>query len=139
MAEVTVELRSLPGTEAAVGWAGGHAIVVDRPAGKAGGQGLGFNGGEILALAIGGCLCNDLRYIAHAKGLRIDSLAVTTTLTLAGEPMLVERADVRVSVDGPLTASEVAGLLRAAERDSTIGNSVRRGMPVSLSGSLAGA
>jgi organic hydroperoxide reductase OsmC/OhrA len=132
MAEVTVELRSLPDTEAAVGWAGAHSIVVDRPAGKAGGKGLGFNGAEILALAIGGCLCNDLRYIAHARQLRIDSLAVTTTLRLGGEPLLVEAAEVRVAVEGPLSQAEIALLLQEAERDSTISNSVQRGVPITL-------
>ena len=32
-------------------------------------MGLDFNGGQPLALAIGGCLCNDLRYVAHAMGV----------------------------------------------------------------------
>ena len=54
MVSMTVELRNVEGTEAAMGWAGGHTIVVDRPPGKAGGRGLGFNGAELLALAIGG-------------------------------------------------------------------------------------
>jgi organic hydroperoxide reductase OsmC/OhrA len=61
MAEVTVELRNVEGTEAALGWAGAHTIVVDRPDGRAGGRGLGFNGAQLLALTIGGCFCNDLR------------------------------------------------------------------------------
>ena len=51
MAQMTVELRNIGGTEAALGWAGAHTLVVDRPEGKAGGQGLGFNGGQLLALA----------------------------------------------------------------------------------------
>lgn len=49
-----IELRNVAGTEAALGWAGSHTIVVDRPEGKAGGRNLGFNGGQLLALAIGG-------------------------------------------------------------------------------------
>ena len=40
--EMSVQLRSIPDTEAAVGWAGDHTIVVDRPPGKAGGRGLGL-------------------------------------------------------------------------------------------------
>jgi hypothetical protein len=55
-ATMNIELRSVDGTEAAMGWAGGHTIVVDRPEGKAGGKGLGFNGGQLLTLAIGGLL-----------------------------------------------------------------------------------
>ena len=44
MAAVTIELRNVEGTQAAMGWAGAHTVVVDRPEGKAGGMGLGFNG-----------------------------------------------------------------------------------------------
>src|SRR5262249_31058219 len=62
MSSVTVELRNVAGTVAPLGWAGAHTIVVDRPEGRAGGRGLGFNGAQLLALSIGGCFCNDLRY-----------------------------------------------------------------------------
>ena len=54
MPVVSISLMNLPGTEAAVGWAGSHCIIADRPEGKAGGLGLGFNGAQLLALAIGG-------------------------------------------------------------------------------------
>lgn len=56
MRSVNVEVRNLKGTEAALGWAGSHTLVIDRAIGKAGGLGLGFNGDELLALTIGGCL-----------------------------------------------------------------------------------
>ena len=52
MVAMTIELRNVEGTEAAMGWAGGHTIVVDRPEGKAGGLGLGFNGAQLLALGL---------------------------------------------------------------------------------------
>ena len=39
MTTMTVQLRSIPDTKAALGWAEGHTIVVDRPDGKAGGMG----------------------------------------------------------------------------------------------------
>jgi organic hydroperoxide reductase OsmC/OhrA len=64
MATMSVSLRNVPGTRAAMGWAGGHTLVIDRAEGKAGGMGLGFNGGQMIALSIGGCFCNDLRYMA---------------------------------------------------------------------------
>ena len=47
MTSMTVHLRSIPDTQAALGWTEGHTIVVDRPDGKAGGMGLGFNGGQL--------------------------------------------------------------------------------------------
>ena len=49
MSRTTVEFRTVPGTRAAVGRSGAHTVIADRPAGKAGGMGLGFNGGELLA------------------------------------------------------------------------------------------
>ena len=65
MPSATVELRNIEGTQASMGWAGGHTVVVDRPEGRAGGMGLGFNGAQLLALALGGCFCNDMRYTAE--------------------------------------------------------------------------
>ena len=70
MGTTTIEYRVLPGTRASVGRADLHTVVADRPEGKAGGLGLGFNGGELLALAIGGCFCNDmvlLPVLSHEK------------------------------------------------------------------------
>ena len=37
MPQVTIGLRNVDGTEAAMGWAGSHTIVVNRPDGTAGG------------------------------------------------------------------------------------------------------
>ena len=89
MSSVMVELRNISGTEAALGWAGAKTVVVDRPEGRAGGRGLGFNGAELLALTIGGCFCNDLRYVAHASGVALGAIAVSVTVELSGDPILV--------------------------------------------------
>ena len=89
MVSMTVELRNVEGTEAAMGWAGGHTIVIDRPEGKAGGRGLGFNGGQLLALTIGGCFCNDLRYVAHEMGVALGRIADSVELELEGDPQAV--------------------------------------------------
>jgi organic hydroperoxide reductase OsmC/OhrA len=88
MPSAVVELSNVAGTEAALGWAGAHAIVVDRPEGRAGGMGLGFNGAQLLALTIGGCFCNDLRYVAHAMGVALGDFAVLVTVYLDGAPIM---------------------------------------------------
>jgi len=133
MTEIAVELRNVAGTGAAVGWAGAHTLVVDRPDGVAGGTGLGFNGGELLALAIGGCLCNDLRYAGHAMGVALGEIAVGVTLELAGTPAVavgaVVRVDCRTVAGEPATA-----VVERAFAASTIANSVRAGFPVTLHG-----
>jgi organic hydroperoxide reductase OsmC/OhrA len=129
MAQMTVELRNIAGTEAALGWAGAHTLVVDRPEGKAGGQGLGFNGGQLLALAIGGCFCNDLRYVAHARGVALEDIAVKVTLELAGEPLLATSATIAVACE-TADGSDATALIAEAERVSTVSNSLKAGVPV---------
>ncbi|AZV18263.1 OsmC family protein [Mesorhizobium sp. M7A.F.Ce.TU.012.03.2.1] len=93
MVSMTVELRNVEDTQAAMGWAGGHTIIVDRPEGKAGGMGLGFNGGQLLALAIGGCFCNDLRYVAEEMGVTLNKIAAISTVSNSlrqGVPVSIE-------------------------------------------------
>jgi organic hydroperoxide reductase OsmC/OhrA len=97
MTTMTVQLRSTPDTKAALGWAAGHTIVVDRPDGKAGGMGLEFNGGQLLGLAIGGCFCNDLQYVAHEMGIRLASIQVDVSISFEGTPMLVKEATMQVA------------------------------------------
>lgn len=127
---MSVSLRSIPDTQAAVGWAGGHTVVIDRPDGRAGGLGLGFNGGQMIALAIGGCFCNDLRYMAETMNVRVDTISVDVTIVLEGQPPLVVSAAVRAQVQGE---GDMAELIRRAAADSTVGNSVQRGFPVTVS------
>lgn len=131
MVSMIVELRNVEGTQAAMGWAGGHTIVVDRPEGKAGGQGLGFNGGQLLALALGGCFCNDLRYAAHAMSVALGKIAVTVTLELVGEPLLASSASMTVSCD-TLDGSDPAPVIERAKEISMVANSLRRGIPVQI-------
>lgn len=132
MPVVSVSLMNLPGTEAAVGWAGSHCIIADRPEGRAGGMGLGFNGAQLLALAIGGCFCNDLRYIAHKRGVGIASVAVKVHLTLEGDPPIATAAEMVVNCtmeDG----SDPQSLIDEAKGSSMVGCSLPRGIPVSVS------
>jgi len=132
MTTMHVRLRSIPDTNATLGWAGGHTVVVDRAEGKAGGMGLGFNGGHLLGLAIGGCFCNDLHYVASAMGIAIASLDVDVELGLAGEPMLVSNAALRVHVRTVDAAADIEELIRRARAVSTVGNSIQRGIALEV-------
>ena len=134
MTTTTIQFRNIPGTEAAMGWAGGHALVADRPAGTAGGQGLGFNGGQLLGLAIGGCMCNDLRYVAHEMGITLTSLSVDVALTFSDNPKLVTEAEMRIEVAAEDPEADIAGLLKRAKAETTIGNSLMRGLSIRYAG-----
>ncbi|MES5048264.1 OsmC family protein [Rhizobium nepotum] len=131
MVQSTVELRNVAGTEAAVGWAGGHTVVVDRPEGKAGGMGLGFNGGQLLALAIGGCYCNDLRYVAHDLGVEISEISVSVELELEGAPLVVTNVVLSVRCT-TLDGSDAKILMDRAWSVCTVANSLNRGVSTML-------
>ena len=131
MVSMTVELRNVEGTEAAMGWAGGHTIVVDRPEGKAGGLGLGFNGAQLLALAIGGCFCNDLRYVADEMGVELGNIAVSVTVDLEGEPLITTAATMNVSCE-MLDGSDPQRIIDRAKATCMVTNSLRHGIPVTV-------
>lgn len=132
MPTMTVQLRSIPDTEAAIGWVEGHTIVVDRPDGKAGGMGLGFNGGQLLGLAIGGCFCNDLQYVAHDLGVRLASIQLDVTVAFEGNPLLATHAMMRVAVTAADKDADVQRVILRAQEVSAVSNSLKRGVPVQI-------
>lgn len=132
MTTMTVQLRSIRDTQAVTGWADGHTVVVDRPDGKAGGMGLGFNGGQLLGLAIGGCFCNDLHYAAHELGGRLDSIEVTVDVTFEGQPQVATGATMQVSARPATSETDVDKVIRRAFELSAISNTLRKGLDVRL-------
>ena len=108
-----------------------HSVVADRPQGKAGGMGLGFNGGELLALAIGGCFCNDMQALADELGAVIEDLRVVVEIDFEGTPTRASSA--RMNVDCRLEGgSDPSALVERAKAVTTIGNSLRDGIPVEI-------
>jgi organic hydroperoxide reductase OsmC/OhrA len=127
----TVVFRTLPGTRAAVGRSGNHALIADRPEGKAGGSNLGFDGGELLAFALGGCFCNDLQTLADEMGLIITDLEISVTLEFGGSPR--RTTDARMAVRCSLAdGADPKDLIERAKALTNIGNSVRAGIPLAI-------
>jgi uncharacterized OsmC-like protein len=88
----SVETRTVAGQVTAVGSAGSFTLVVDQPV-EAGGGGKGFNGGQLLYLAIAGCVSNDLFREASRFGVELDSVRVSVEGDFSGDP----------AVSGPVT------------------------------------
>jgi organic hydroperoxide reductase OsmC/OhrA len=132
MGRTTIEYQAIPGTRAAIGRAGPHSVIADRPAGKAGGMGLGLNGGELLALALGGCLANDIQALADEMQVVVENLSISVNVDFAGSPTRATGAniDVRCRLANDKDPSH---LIERAKRLTTIGNSVRDGFPVEIS------
>lgn len=130
---MTVEVctRSLPGRPAAIGSAGPFTLVVDRPA-DGGGDGLGFNGGQLLYLAVAGCVSNDLFREARASGIVLHRVEVTVHGDFTGDPAVSTEIgyDVRVAGDAP--EERLRELVARVDAIAEIPNSLRRGTPVRL-------
>lgn len=128
-----VRTDSLTGTATAVGWARGHTVVIDRPS-DGGGQDLGFNGGELLHLAIAGCVSNDLFREARILGLRLTRVAITARGEFSGSPQTSAGIAYSVEVWGDAPAAALRELVARVDAIAEIPNSLRRGTAVQLSG-----
>lgn len=130
---LTVETRTITGRTTAMGSAGPYTLVVDRPA-EAGGGGLGFNGGQLLYLAIAGCVSNDLFREALARGIELASIRVVVEGDFSGDPQVSGPVGYRVEIAGDASAEALDELVRHVDAIAEIPNSLRGGTPVRLAG-----
>lgn len=70
-----MKTRDVDNQDTALGSAGPFTLEVDGPA-ECGGGGLGFNGGQLLYLAVAGCVSNDLFRDARAEGIELSHVRV---------------------------------------------------------------
>lgn len=94
-------------------------------------MGLGFNGGELLALAIGGCFCNDMQAISQEMGVAIVDLRVNVTIDFAGAPSRATGAGMTVECVLE-NGADPTELIERAKALTTIGNSLRAGFPLAI-------
>jgi putative redox protein len=125
-----VEVRSLPGTPTAIGTAP-FTLVVDRPR-EAGGGGLGFNGGELLYLAVAGCVSNNRFREAAKKGLELQRVTVRVRGDFAGEPAVSGEVEYDVEIEGTASREQLDSLVRRVDEIAEIPNSLRGGTSVRL-------
>jgi putative redox protein len=129
MFEVTT--LTVHGKPTAIGSAGPFTLVVDRPA-DAGGSGLGFNGGQLLYLAVAGCVSNDLFREAVAQGIPLTQVRVTVRGNFSGDPAVSEEISYDVEIDGDASPEQLTRLARHVDEIAEIPNSLRRGTRVRL-------
>ena len=128
-----VKTRTLPGQSTALGWSPGQActVTIDRPE-AAGGQGLGFNGGQLLFLAIAGCYSNDVFREAAKRGLVVHHVEVEVEGEWGGEPVRAQNVTYRARVAGDAPEEVLRELMAHTDRVAEIPNSLRMGTPVTL-------
>ena len=126
-----VEVRSVAGEPAAVANAGPYALVVDRPA-DGGGRGVGFNGAQLLYLAIAGCVSNDLFREARAEGIDLERVRVTVRGDFNGDPPVSTDVVYDIELEGEAPRGRLEGLVAKVDDIAEIPNSLRHGTSVTL-------
>jgi len=136
MAQTSVRVRTVQDACVAVGWTGHRTLTIDRPE-EAGGMGLGFNGGELLLLAIGGCYCNDIFREAAKRSMVIKSVQVDVEADWGGEPVRAQNVTFATWIEAEASEEEILDLIEYTDRIAEIPNSLRLGTPVTLTGAQA--
>lgn len=128
---IGVTFSPVTGTGAALGHTEtGHAVIADRPQGKAGGSGLGLNGAELLAAALGGCFWNDLHDVAAEQTAAVRVVAVKAEVELAGTPVRIVRARIAARLDGPDAACR--DVFDHSRETTTVANSLTGALAISF-------
>ena len=129
---IQVETRTVTGGgPTALGSAGTHTVIVDRRK-EAGGGGLGFTGGELLYLAVAGCISNDLCREAAREGIALRDVRVTVSGEFTDDLNVSSEIEYEVALSGDVPDDELKKLARHVDEIAEIPNSLRAGTKVVL-------
>ena len=114
-----------------MGWSGQHSLVVDRGPDD-GGQGMGFNGGQLLLLALGACFTNDVFREAAKRDLDVRGVASSSSAT--GRASRRVRANVRYStrVEAEAGEDEIMELIQHVDEIAEVHGTLRDGIAIEL-------
>jgi putative redox protein len=135
MPQTSIEIRTIAGSSLAVGSSGARTVTIDR-AKESGGFGLGFNGGELLLLAIGGCYSNDIFREADKRDITVKNVQVRVSADWAGDPVRAQNVSFSVLVEAAASEKEILDL-QHTDQVAEIPNSLRLGTEVRLVGTKA--
>ena len=126
-----IELLSVDGGPTAVLSSGPFSVIADRPV-KAGGRGLGFNGGQLMYASIAACVSNDLYREAATMGIRLTRVALTVDGDFPARAQPSTPITVDVELEGDAPGSRLDELLAVVDRIAEIPNSIRGTTPIEI-------
>jgi uncharacterized OsmC-like protein len=126
-----VHLKTIHDSSAAVAWSGPRTVVVDRTP-RTGGLGIGFNGGELLLMAIGASYCNDLYRDAATFDIQLDQVEIIVNGDWSGEPLHAQNVRYDVKVRSSASREQIEALLKHTDQHAEVLHTLRTGTPVKL-------
>jgi putative redox protein len=130
-----VRLRTVGKEPTALGQAGPFTLTVDRPT-AAGGGGLGFNGGQLLYLAIAACWSNDLYREATTMGIELDGVELTVDGDFPARGSGSTPITIEVVVRSAAPESKVRELIDEVERVAEIPRAIHDATPIEVNASV---
>jgi uncharacterized OsmC-like protein len=107
-----------------------HSIDI---APKPTGFGSSANGGELLFLALATCYCNDLYREAAKRNIQVERVEVEVDGEFGGEGEHAKNVTYRAKVAARASEKEIRELTTFTDSVAEIQNTLRRGIPVTLS------
>ena len=131
MGAMTVHIRSAHEGSFSVGWTGQQSLVIDRGPAD-GGQGMGFNGGQLLLLSIGACYANDIYREASARGYEVLGVRVVVECDWEGDPPRAQNVRFSTRVEAEADEDEIMDLIQHVDTIGEVHNTLREGAEVEL-------
>jgi uncharacterized OsmC-like protein len=97
------------------------------------GFGSSANGGELLFLALATCYCNDLYREAAKRNIQVERVEVEVDGEFGGEGEHARNIMYRAKVAAQASEEEIRELMSFTDGVAEIQNTLRRGIPVTLS------
>jgi uncharacterized OsmC-like protein len=130
-----VRLRTVGEGPTALGEAGPFTLVTDRPT-ASGGGGLGFNGGQLLYMAIAACWSNDLYREAATMGIELDGVEITVDGDFPARGSGSTPIQVDVVVRSSASEERIGELIAEVERVAEIPRAIRDATPIEVTASV---
>jgi uncharacterized OsmC-like protein len=114
---------------ATIGWANGRTLTLDRCA-AVGEAATGFNGRELLCLAVGGCYIDHLFLAADKRGVGIRSVRVDVEAECGRGPSRLRNVTLSLRVESDAGEAVLMDLAEHTDRIAGIPNVLRLGTSV---------
>ena len=131
MSQTTVHIRSAHEGTFSVGWTGQHSLVIDRGPGE-GGQGMGFDGGQLMLLALGANYANVVYREAGKRGFDVHGVRVVVECDWEGEPASARNVRYSTRVEAAAPEDEILELIQHVDEIAEVHNTLRTGGTVEL-------